>query len=579
MNRKRPYRHEVKKHTRNGYTVKSYDRGKGKPTPHKTLNSRILSGRSSTITADFIRRLHNRRTPTARKIDESRRAPIAKEYEDWIHAPNKVDVIGVDSAGGFKRVSEIDISKYSDAQLSMNQMGGIYRVDVWDKEGHVSDGPGFRTEKEARTLITAIKNQKKGRSDEEIKLLKRGIEKNIMTTTAIDGIVETIKNDKKLSDEQKKDLTEYAKSIRSTKEKPVIFESDSPDYIKLSQRVTPEELARKMGGGKPRTEATYNLATGWMRIVFDEKPSRETLDKLKAEGFRYRPRSKAWTAKQNYPREKLLESLAGEVKDINIPVDYQRKAEYYAEKASSTKAESDRLYSTAKQKMDMIPFGQPILVGHHSEKRHRSDLKKISRGMEKSFETSDKAQEYAARSVRATVKAEGRENPVTILNRIENLEKELAKTKKQSKTYNRIETRLNIEREKYKKTGGIAADSMTFKIGDKIRTQFGPAIIKKVNKKTLKVDYQGGYQKGKPFWEDRKMDIKDVKGAVPKSSFVDPLIDQYVSSGNNLVTVEVKNKDSKTLLKELSYRISDRGLDNKIKVSQRRDEVYLELVK
>jgi len=500
LNRKRPYRHEVKKHTRNGYTVKSYDRGKGKPTPHKTLNSRILSGRSSTITADFIRRLHNRRTPTARKIDESRRAPIAKEYEDWIHAPNKVDVIGVDSAGGFKRVSEIDISKYSDAQLSMNQMGGIYRVDVWDKEGHVSDGPGFRTEKEARTLITAIKNQKKGRSDEEIKLLKRGIEKNIMTTTAIDGIVETIKNDKKLSDEQKKDLTEYAKSIRSTKEKPVIFESDSPDYIKLSQRVTPEELARKMGGGKPRTEATYNLATGWMRIVFDEKPSRDTLDLLKGQGFRYRPSSKAWSAKYGYGREELLKELAGEVQEVDIPVDFEKKAEYYVEKAEKTQSEANEKYDRAKKKMDFIPIGQPILVGHHSERKHRSDLKKIESGMRKSIELGDKAKKLQETADRYGAKAEGKENPRTIKNRIKGLEaairqakrfaadekgEELKRTQKQ---IDRLDHLLNLQRERYTQTGGMLSDTVDFKLGMVVHTTNGKARIKKVSGKSVRVE-------------------------------------------------------------------------------------------
>ena len=31
----------------------------------------------------------------------------------------------------------------------------------------------------------------------------------------------------------------------------------------------------------------------------------------------------------------------------------------------------------ARERLEMIPLGQPILVGHHSEKRHRRDLKRI----------------------------------------------------------------------------------------------------------------------------------------------------------------------------------------------------------
>ena len=30
-----------------------------------------------------------------------------------------------------------------------------------------------------------------------------------------------------------------------------------------------------------------------------------------------------------------------------------------------------------RERLEMIPLGQPILVGHHSEKRHRRDLKRI----------------------------------------------------------------------------------------------------------------------------------------------------------------------------------------------------------
>ncbi|HAO14890.1 MAG TPA: hypothetical protein DDE71_04930, partial [Tenacibaculum sp.] len=40
-----------------------------------------------------------------------------------------------------------------------------------------------------------------------------------------------------------------------------------------------------------------------------------------------------------------------------------------------------------------IPFGQPILVGHHSEKRHRRTIEKAHRAMDKCLEESKKAEE------------------------------------------------------------------------------------------------------------------------------------------------------------------------------------------
>jgi hypothetical protein len=42
----------------------------------------------------------------------------------------------------------------------------------------------------------------------------------------------------------------------------------------------------------------------------------------------------------------------------------------------------------------MIPFGQPVLVGHHSEGRHRRDIERIHAAMDRSVEESKKAEYY-----------------------------------------------------------------------------------------------------------------------------------------------------------------------------------------
>lgn len=70
-----------------------------------------------------------------------------------------------------------------------------------------------------------------------------------------------------------------------------------------------------------------------------------------------------------------------------------RKEERYTELAEKHGKLSDQYYKTSKQISDMIPFGQPILVGHHSEKRHRRDADRIYTTMGKSVEHS-KTEEY-----------------------------------------------------------------------------------------------------------------------------------------------------------------------------------------
>ena len=42
--------------------------------------------------------------------------------------------------------------------------------------------------------------------------------------------------------------------------------------------------------------------------------------------------------------------------------------------------------------------GQPILVGHHSEKRHRRDLERIDRNMQKGFAEREKANRHESRA-------------------------------------------------------------------------------------------------------------------------------------------------------------------------------------
>ena len=52
----------------------------------------------------------------------------------------------------------------------------------------------------------------------------------------------------------------------------------------------------------------------------------------------------------------------------------------------------------ARERLEMIPLGQPILVGHHSEKRHRKDLKRIDQHFAEAKEHHDKAEYFRQRA-------------------------------------------------------------------------------------------------------------------------------------------------------------------------------------
>ncbi|MCY1395961.1 hypothetical protein D9M71_109200 [compost metagenome] len=77
---------------------------------------------------------------------------------------------------------------------------------------------------------------------------------------------------------------------------------------------------------------------------------------------------------------------------------YERKQvarrERLEDRAAALSDESSRAYAKARQMASVIPFGQPILVGHHSEGRDRNYRARIHSNFGKSFALQDKAKHY-----------------------------------------------------------------------------------------------------------------------------------------------------------------------------------------
>ena len=70
-----------------------------------------------------------------------------------------------------------------------------------------------------------------------------------------------------------------------------------------------------------------------------------------------------------------------------------RKARY-EKRAEQASVESKRTYNRARDMAQAIPFGQPILVGHHSETRDRNYRDRIHAAYGKAFALQDKAKHY-----------------------------------------------------------------------------------------------------------------------------------------------------------------------------------------
>lgn len=71
----------------------------------------------------------------------------------------------------------------------------------------------------------------------------------------------------------------------------------------------------------------------------------------------------------------------------------ERKAEKYYDYASKNIAKSNEKWEQSQEGKEFLSLGEPIKVGHHSEKRHRALLERNERRIKKAVEFENKAQE------------------------------------------------------------------------------------------------------------------------------------------------------------------------------------------
>lgn len=64
----------------------------------------------------------------------------------------------------------------------------------------------------------------------------------------------------------------------------------------------------------------------------------------------------------------------------------QRKAEKYNNSVANHQAKSNQYYEASNEGREFLSLGEPIKVGHHSEKRHRALIERNNNRMDKSME-------------------------------------------------------------------------------------------------------------------------------------------------------------------------------------------------
>lgn len=199
------------------------------------------------------------------------------------------------------------------------------------------------------------------------------------------------------------------------------------------------------------------------------------------------------------------------------------KAERVEGWAESRQRKADEREAKARQTADLIPMGQPVMVGHHSEGRHRRDIERMQDNTRAAIDHGRKAHAHASRAEGIRRWEEERLTAPVTIRRIAKLEAEERQLGRRLDEWQASATdcttsaerwviRLAEVREelaywrehlaKLESGGAKVWGPADFEVGDRVKTpHFGT--VERVNVKTLTVRFDVMPQFARPVRYDK----------------------------------------------------------------------------
>ena len=174
--------------------------------------------------------------------------------------------------------------------------------------------------------------------------------------------------------------------------------------------------------------ATYSPEDNKIRIYPFARLSKEDYRRVRAAGFIWAPKQELFVAPAWSPaREDFAREMCGEIgdEDTGLVERAEAKAERLEDLSDRKTQQADQARRAVSAIADNIPFGQPILVGHHSERHARKDAARIENGMRKAVECWKAAGYWQQRAKGALRHAKYKERPDVRYRRIKGLEAEI----------------------------------------------------------------------------------------------------------------------------------------------------------
>lgn len=171
--------------------------------------------------------------------------------------------------------------------------------------------------------------------------------------------------------------------------------------------------------------ATYSPEDNKLRLYASERLDEETYAEVKKVGFRWAPKQElfvcpAWTPQA----EDLALKLAGEIgdEDTSLLERAEERSIRFDDYSEKRAREASQAADHAEQLASAIPMGQPILVGHHSERKARRDQQKIESSMKKAISLFETSTYWESRAQRVIKAAKYKDAPRVRARRIKTLE-------------------------------------------------------------------------------------------------------------------------------------------------------------
>jgi len=267
-------------------------------------------------------------------------------------------------------------------------------------------------------------------------------------------------------------------------------------------------------------------------------------DVLRPLGWRWWPSIRAVGLPQTRDRvadrariDRAAEALraAGHTVTVTIDDTHRARADVLADQVARTESRRDRLAARAERhrqasdaahdRADALaglrPLGQPIIVGHHSERRARADQRRIERAMDRAVAEGAAAAEYQRRAAAAGSNLAYAQTPRVTARRIRAAEAEMRRIDRALAaatgdhramlTARRAQLDDQLGHDRARLDAAAAAGHRIYgpqdvHVGDRVMVQGRLYPVRRVNRLTVSVD--SGYG-----WDDR-VDYDRITGVV-----------------------------------------------------------------